>query len=155
EAGHAIHYSRVGEPEACGGAKQNGLERHIMENVGIELVEKTPELKHRREAAERREAAAAPREGVRGEALLLDDHPALLDPRCDRDVVAGGLRRAGHGQPVRQEVPILCDDVEQAGGGHGWACSSGIYVNRSTMGGSATPLLSPSPFSRLSLVGIT
>src|SRR5215475_667518 len=152
EAGHAIHYGRIGEPEACRGAKQNGLERYIMENVRIELVEKTPELKHRREAAERREATAAPRECVRGEALLLDDHPALLDPRCNMDVVAGGLRRAGHGQPVRQEVPILCDDVEQAGGGHGWACSSGIYAAKQKHGGRfsdtpSRPFPAFSPFS--------
>ena len=55
---------------------------------------------------------------MRDEALRLDRFPALVQPRRDVNFVAGGLRRAGHGQAVREEVPVLGDDIEDAGGSH-------------------------------------
>ena len=55
---------------------------------------------------------------MRDEALGLDRLPALVQPRRDMNFVAGGLRRARHGQAVREEVPVLGDDIEDAGGSH-------------------------------------
>jgi hypothetical protein len=58
-------------------------------------------------------------ESVGGETLLLDGRSRLLESRCHMHFVPCRLRRTGHGQPVRQEVPILGDYVEKAGSGHG------------------------------------
>ena len=55
---------------------------------------------------------------MRHEAFLLDGGLAVLDAGRDMHLVAGVPRRTGHRQPVRQEVPVLGDDIEQ-GGGHG------------------------------------
>src|SRR6476660_3235336 len=116
EASHAIHHRHVGKAEACGRTEQDGFQRNVMENIGIELAEKAPEFEDGGETAERREAPAAPGERVRDEALLLDGRPSLRESRCHMHFVACRLCRTGHGQPVRQEVPILGDYVEKAGG---------------------------------------
>ena len=49
------------------------------------------------------------------EAFPLYGRLAVLDAGCDMDLVAGVPCRTSHGQTVRQEVPVLGHDVEQAG----------------------------------------
>ena len=53
---------------------------------------------------------------MRHEAFALDGRLAVLQPGGDMDLVAGLLGGAGHGQAMRQEIPVLGDDIEDAGG---------------------------------------
>src|SRR5262245_55139558 len=93
EASHAIHHRHA--REACRSAEQDGLQRNIMENVGIEPAEKSPKLEDGGEATKRRETATAPGERVGDETLLLDSRPALVDSRRNMDLVACRFRRTG------------------------------------------------------------
>ena len=55
---------------------------------------------------------------MRGEAFGLDRRLAAVQSGRDMDLITGRLGRTRHRQAVGEEIPILGDDVEQAGSGH-------------------------------------
>ena len=118
EPGQAVDHGDRGKPEARDAAEQHGLQRDVVQDVGLERAQQPAQLGNAGEAMRRREAAALPGQSMRGEALLFDGCLALVQPRRDMHLVAGSLGGARHGQAVGKEVPVLGDDVEDAWRGH-------------------------------------
>ena len=85
-----------------------------MQDVGLKLAKQPPDVEDCREIAAGRQAPPAPAERVRHEAFLFDGFFAVLKPRRDMYFVACGFCRVRHGQAVREEVPVLSDQKEQA-----------------------------------------
>ena len=112
----AVDHRGVGKAEARRGAEQHRLQRDVMLDLGLQLADEAPERENRRDAAERRETAPAPIERMRDKAFPDDGGFAMLDPGRHMYFKARLLGRAGHRQPMRQEIPVLGDDVEDARG---------------------------------------
>ena len=60
------------------------------------------------------------------ETFRFDRFGSIDDARCDVHVVAGVAGRASHREPVRQEIPILRHDIEEARG----ACGAHLAAQR-------------------------
>ena len=118
EPGQAVDHGDGRQPDAGDAAEQHRLQRDVVQDVRSDLAQELAQLRHAGNRVRRRQAAALPGQRMRDEALCLDRFPALVQPRRDVNFVAGGLRRAGHGQAMREEVPVLGDDIEDAGGSH-------------------------------------
>ena len=119
EPGEAVDHGDGRKPDAGDAAEQHRLQRDVVQDVRPDLAQELAQLRHAGKAVRRRQAAALPGQRMRDEALGLDRLLALVQPRRDMNFVAGRLRRARHGQAVRQEVPVLGNDIEDAGGSHG------------------------------------
>ena len=74
----------------------------------------SPQRADRGDGAERREPAAHERHRMQHEAFRLDRRRAVDHPRRHMNLEARVARRARHRQAMRQEIPVLGDDIEQA-----------------------------------------
>ena len=147
----AVDHRRGRHAEARRGAEQHRLQRNVVLDVGLQLADEAAQRENRRETAERREAAAAPIERMRDEAFPGDGGLAMFDSGRDMHLVARRLGGAGHRQPMRQEIPVLGDDIEDARGHQ-----SGLYQRRGPGGTagdeSAVQPSDPAIFSMLRLL---
>ena len=114
EPGEAVDHGDGRKPDAGNAAEQHRLQRDVVQDVRPDPAQEPAQLRHAGKAVRRRQAAALPGQRMRDEALGLDRLLALVQPCRDMNFVAGRLRRARHGQAVRQEVPVLGDDIEDA-----------------------------------------
>ena len=95
---------------------RTGFSATLCRIAGRKSVEQAPQREDGGKAPPERQAAPAPEKCVRHEAFLFDGRPAVLQPCRDMDLVARRLGCAGHGQAMRQEIPVLGDDIEDAAG---------------------------------------
>src|SRR5271169_6993956 len=72
----------------------------------------TADLTHRRQQAQRREAAAAPAERMQDEPLAVDRGRVAGDSGRDMDLKAGAPRRSRHRQAMRHEIPVFGNEIE-------------------------------------------
>src|SRR5262245_26534146 len=78
---------------------------------------------HRRK---RSETAARKRDGMQLESFGFDRLGAIDYARCNVHFIARVAGRTSHWQPMRQEVPILRNDIEEARG----ACEAHLAAQR-------------------------
>lgn len=83
-----------------------------MHERGLQLPIQCPHLPDDMEKVEWIEAAAPPIERMQTEPVSFDLRPAAIQMCCNMDLVTGRKRGMRHRQPVRQEIPVLGDEID-------------------------------------------
>ena len=83
-----------------------------MDEVGTLGADQLAKAHHRGERAERAGAAAVLGDRMKSKALRADRRGVPRDAGGDVDLMAGVARRPGDAEEMRNEEPVLVDDVE-------------------------------------------
>ena len=80
--------------------------------IGIDPAVDAPGFEPRRKQAERIHVPASPVNGMQTESLALYVFTAGVDARRDVNFISGTSRRARHRKPVRDEIPVFGNQIE-------------------------------------------